>query len=240
MLEATANPYLWDIENPNGYANAMGRYRSKRELAFLLAHVTGERLRILDVGGGSGRFAIPLAECGHDVTVVDISQDALRLLHKRTPSRISTRCADFLVQSFEKPFDVVVGMESVQYFTSVTLESLFAKIHSVLRPGGRFIFTELNSHSWRRRLRKWRGNEVIQYNVAAPHDYETALRTAGFELLSVEGYVWMPFSVRSDSRFVPLFESIERALHLNRWVGQSPWLLLAAQRPGEKSVATDA
>jgi len=29
---------------------------------------------------------------------------------------------------------------------------------------------------------------------------------------------------------VPLFESIERALHLNRWIGQSPWLLVAAQR----------
>jgi len=240
MLEMTANTYLWDIENPNGYANAMGRYKFKRELAFVLAHVIGERLRILDVGGGSGRFAMPLAGLGHHVTVVDISQDALQLLHKRTPPRISTHCADFLVQNVEKPFDVVVGMESIQYFTSVTLETLFAKIHSVLRPGGRFIFTELNSQSWRHKLRNLRGGAVIQYNVAAPNDYERALRSAGFELLSVEGFVWMPCRATSNSRFVPLFESIERALHLNRWVGQSPWLLLAAQGPGERSVATDA
>jgi hypothetical protein len=68
MPEAKTDGYLWDIENPEGYANVMGRYRTRKELAFLLGHVVGERLRILDVGGGSGRHAVPLAERGHDVT----------------------------------------------------------------------------------------------------------------------------------------------------------------------------
>ena len=127
--------YLWDIENPKGYANAMGRYKTRRELAFLLAHVSEARQRVMDAGGGSGRFAMPLAERGHDVTVVDISQDALRLLHRRKHPRVSTRCADFLRQTFDNQFDVVIAIESIPSFTSVTLEDLFAKIHSVLRPG---------------------------------------------------------------------------------------------------------
>lgn len=43
----------------------------------------GRPLRVLDVGGGSGMFAVPLAQLGHDVTVVDPSADALATLHRR-------------------------------------------------------------------------------------------------------------------------------------------------------------
>ncbi|WP_446216071.1 methyltransferase domain-containing protein [Micromonospora sp. IBHARD004] len=43
----------------------------------------GERLTVLDVGGGTGGFAVPLAEAGHWVTVVDASPDALAALARR-------------------------------------------------------------------------------------------------------------------------------------------------------------
>lgn len=40
-------------------------------------------LAVLDVGGGSGVFAVPLAELGHRVSVVDPSADALATLERR-------------------------------------------------------------------------------------------------------------------------------------------------------------
>jgi 2-polyprenyl-3-methyl-5-hydroxy-6-metoxy-1,4-benzoquinol methylase len=43
----------------------------------------GTPLKVLDVGGGSGMFAVPLARLGHDVTVVDPSADALATLRRR-------------------------------------------------------------------------------------------------------------------------------------------------------------
>lgn len=43
----------------------------------------GTTLRVLDVGGGSGMFAVPLARLGHEVTVVDPSADALATLSRR-------------------------------------------------------------------------------------------------------------------------------------------------------------
>ena len=43
----------------------------------------GSPLHVLDVGGGSGMFAVPLARRGHEVTVVDPSADALATLHRR-------------------------------------------------------------------------------------------------------------------------------------------------------------
>ena len=40
-------------------------------------------LQVLDVGGGTGGFAVPLAQAGHRVTVVDASPDALAALNRR-------------------------------------------------------------------------------------------------------------------------------------------------------------
>ena len=43
----------------------------------------GRELTVLDVGGGTGGFAVPLAQAGHAVTVVDASPDALAALTRR-------------------------------------------------------------------------------------------------------------------------------------------------------------
>ncbi|WP_091089868.1 methyltransferase domain-containing protein [Micromonospora nigra] len=43
----------------------------------------GAELTVVDVGGGTGGFAVPLARAGHRVTVVDASPDALAALTRR-------------------------------------------------------------------------------------------------------------------------------------------------------------
>jgi len=52
-------------------------------LGDLVAEVGRSELEILDVGGGTGGFAVPLAEAGHRVTVLDPSPDALATLERR-------------------------------------------------------------------------------------------------------------------------------------------------------------
>jgi S-adenosylmethionine-dependent methyltransferase len=54
-------------------------------LSTSLASVTpaGSAPHVLDCGGGSGSFAVPLAQAGAKVTVVDISVDALATLRRR-------------------------------------------------------------------------------------------------------------------------------------------------------------
>jgi SAM-dependent methyltransferase len=49
----------------------------------LSADAGGEPVRVLDIGGGTGGFAVPLAELGHRVTVVDPSPDSLAALERR-------------------------------------------------------------------------------------------------------------------------------------------------------------
>ncbi|MFV2019786.1 methyltransferase domain-containing protein [Micromonospora sp. LOL_023] len=48
-----------------------------------LARHRDRPLTVVDVGGGTGGFAVPLAEAGHQVTVVDASPDALAALTRR-------------------------------------------------------------------------------------------------------------------------------------------------------------
>lgn len=52
-------------------------------LAERIVAIGRETLEILDAGGGTGVFAVPLAELGHRVTVVDPSPDALAALERR-------------------------------------------------------------------------------------------------------------------------------------------------------------
>ncbi|MBB6343995.1 methyltransferase domain-containing protein [Nonomuraea muscovyensis] len=53
-----------------------------------LAAATGrDRLDIVDAGGGTGGFAVPLAERGHTVTVVDPSPDSLAALERRAKEK---------------------------------------------------------------------------------------------------------------------------------------------------------
>ena len=47
----------------------------------------GRSLVVVDAGGGTGGFAVPLAEAGHKVTVVDPSPDSLAALERRAAER---------------------------------------------------------------------------------------------------------------------------------------------------------
>ncbi|WP_214405294.1 class I SAM-dependent methyltransferase [Pseudonocardia lacus] len=59
-------------------------HRSLRaEVDALRARHPGRSPRVLDVGGGSGAWAVPLARLGCAVTVVDNSPNALAALHRR-------------------------------------------------------------------------------------------------------------------------------------------------------------
>ncbi len=57
------------------------------ELALDRSTRLGRALLVLDLGGGTGGIAVPLAEAGHDVTVVDPSPDALASLRRRAAER---------------------------------------------------------------------------------------------------------------------------------------------------------
>lgn len=222
--------YQWREDDRRGYANAMGRYKTAMELAFVRKHLSPSAHTVLDIGGGSGRMALPLAREGRRITVIDPSHEAALLLASAAHPDVRTVCADFVAVELDEAFDGAIAIESVQYFIGMELERLFAKVRKLLVPGGVFIFTELNARSWRHHIHRLRRSSRREYNVATPSEYGRALARAGLELIEMRGFLWMPFPVTSDSPAVSAFAAIEQGLGLWRWTDQSPWLLIAARR----------
>jgi 2-polyprenyl-3-methyl-5-hydroxy-6-metoxy-1,4-benzoquinol methylase len=100
-------------------------------------------LRVLDVGGGSGVFAVPLARLGHRVTVVDPSADALATLQRRaTTDGVGSqvrgvqgdgdRLADVL--HGEEPYDLALCHSVLEVVDDPA--ATLGQIAGALRPGG--------------------------------------------------------------------------------------------------------
>ncbi|POM24005.1 Malonyl-[acyl-carrier protein] O-methyltransferase [Actinomadura rubteroloni] len=84
MAEETRAAAVTARQGRRAPAGGRGRVRSAVLWDAVLARVASEGPRdVVDVGGGTGGFAVPLAERGHRVTVVDANPDALAALERR-------------------------------------------------------------------------------------------------------------------------------------------------------------
>ncbi len=111
----------------------------------------GTPLRVLDVGGGSGMFAVPLAGLGHQVTVVDPSADALATLHRRAATagaadRVSGIQGDGDRMLTALPSGDPVDLVLCHFVLEVVDDpaSTLQQIAGVLRPGGRLSTASAN------------------------------------------------------------------------------------------------
>jgi len=102
----------------------------------------GDRLHVVDVGGGTGGFAVPLGRAGHDVTVIDASPDALAALTRRAAeSGVGHRVravqgdADQLAELVPAGgADLVLCHSVLEVVDSPS--DVAAAIATILRPGG--------------------------------------------------------------------------------------------------------
>jgi SAM-dependent methyltransferase len=105
-----------------------------------------ERARIVDLGGGTGGFAVPLAELGHRVLVVDPSPDALAALGRRAAecgvtdlvSGVQGDVADLPALAGEVGADSGADLVLCHGVLEVVADpgAALATIREVLRPGG--------------------------------------------------------------------------------------------------------
>ena len=104
--------------------------------------VTGRRVQILDCGGGSGSFAVPLASAGCEVTVVDISADALATLRRRADEAGVAEHVHPLngdveaLSSFVHPASVDAVLAHGVLDAVDQVEATVREMVAVLRPGG--------------------------------------------------------------------------------------------------------
>ncbi|MBA3384907.1 MAG: methyltransferase domain-containing protein [Actinobacteria bacterium] len=127
-----------------GWSGRAGGIRASRRAEFLVsAAKLSPGVRCLELGCGTGEFTERLVASGCDLVAVDLSEETAALARKRVGER-----ARVVVGNIETgegleglELDAIVGVSVLHH---VDLAATFKHTFSLLRPGGRFAFTEPN------------------------------------------------------------------------------------------------
>ena len=124
-------------------------YAETDELNFIINNIPEISKKLLDLGCGCGKFLIPLASMGYEMTGIDISAGVLNECESRLKSRNLN--ADLIKESADKidfnaEFDAVICMDSVLHYFNETdkIIDVLKKIRSSLKPGGKLIIENRN------------------------------------------------------------------------------------------------
>lgn len=138
FLAAGGAEELW------GWGTPAGRLRASRRAGLVVAGAgLGPGVKALEIGCGTGNFTEFFAAAGATVVAVDISPDLLEIARRRglPPDRVTFLCQRFEDASIPGPFDAVIGSSVLHH---LDIEAALARIHHLLKPGGRMAFAEPN------------------------------------------------------------------------------------------------
>ena len=154
-------------------------------------------MRVLEVGAGSGRDGILLAECGARVVALDYSIPSLRLIKAQTPEvgTLAVCCGDAFALPFaDGTFDIVFHQGVLEHFRNPG--DLIAENARVLKPGG-YILVDVPQR-WHYytvikhlliALRLWFAGWEREYSVG---ELERLLRAHSFSIVSSYGEWFNP------------------------------------------------
>lgn len=113
----------------------------------------GERVRVLDLGCGSGNNLTFLAELGLDAVGIDISATAVeraRRLGRERQLRFEVTQGSITELPFEdRSFDLIVDRKSITVLPPRQGMDAIREVGRVLRPGGAFLFTPMSDQDSR-------------------------------------------------------------------------------------------
>lgn len=124
---------------------SVGRLEFERSKALIMRYLPPGRLDILDLGGATGAYSFWLSEMGHQVTLVDASDEHIRLATaantKQGSPLVDVRQADARHLGYVGTFDAILNMGPMYHLQEpVDRQSVLSQCHKALRPSG-ILFT---------------------------------------------------------------------------------------------------
>jgi ubiquinone/menaquinone biosynthesis C-methylase UbiE len=208
-----------------------------------------ERSRILDIGGGTGTWAVKLAKSGHDVVCADLSHKMVDVARATAEAaRVSDRvtCVRSDMQDLKEfadgDFAVVWAQgDPLSYVPDVNLA--LRNVFRVLRPGGLFVASVDNRFAaldhflekgdlpaletfLRTGTDAWladRPEERFPVHFFTPDELRRALDRRGFDVLSLIGKTVLP--IRRHEKLLEDPKEARRLLDLEVSLNREPALL---------------
>jgi ubiquinone/menaquinone biosynthesis C-methylase UbiE len=140
------------IQNPNDvnaqyyddiYAYIKGSQITDQECLLIISLLGKEQGNVLDIGAGTGRHAITLAERGYQVTALDSSSEMLNRLHAKSKAikTIQANIFELATQSNFK-YDLIIMMWNAFNeiaLTNVSAKKLLSKCQQLLNTNGKIL-----------------------------------------------------------------------------------------------------
>jgi len=106
----------------------------------------GEKwLRVLDVGCGQGRDALPVARAGHEVVGVDLSPSGIAALSRAAEAEglaVTGVVADIEIYRPEGLFDVVLIDRTLHMLAAAPRHAVLARLLGHVAPGGHILIAD--------------------------------------------------------------------------------------------------
>ncbi len=141
----SANTYDSDTDTLAGKVNDfVNKYH-------ILNHLNNNNVNsILDAGGGTGKFAIPLSEMGYDVTLIDISPSSIEIAKQKAFScKTKLTIVEGNVESLNidsNHFDFILSQGPLSYTPNPV--EMIKEMYRVLKPQGTIWIDFYNSLGW--------------------------------------------------------------------------------------------
>lgn len=159
-------------------------YKSKKDI---------KKFKILDIGGNTGVISKMLQDKGFNVTVADISKEALKTCKKK---KLKTLNFDFndLFPINDKSYDLIIAGEVIEHILDVEL--FLNECNRILKEDGYVVITTPNLATFKDRIRFLFGKMPRQIN---PHHKYLKLHIRQFtysslkESLNISGFNLLKF-----------------------------------------------
>ncbi|WP_240759020.1 class I SAM-dependent methyltransferase [Phytoactinopolyspora endophytica] len=138
---AYAGPEHLDADFVAGYDRKQGYPDAAADLDILRSHGVGESATVLDIGTGTGQFALPAAKVFGRVVAIDVSPVMLTHVSKRAAdqSLSNLQCVEAGFLTYEhsgQPIDAVYTRHALHHLPDFWKAVALTRIADMLRPGG--------------------------------------------------------------------------------------------------------
>lgn len=134
--------------NKESYNRIATQWAEFRDISFVsqliidFSEILKPGAKVLDIGCGTGKpVAEFLAEKGHFVTGIDISEKMIEIANNDKIRNADFQCTDFFEFETSETFDGILAWDSFFHFPKNKQEMIYPKVAKMLNPGGYLLFT---------------------------------------------------------------------------------------------------